>query len=169
MIVCMHCILPPDFFYMSAMDAVSMLYSSPPSELTCTVYSMYCVAVGMTVGLLQGTSPLVYVVFLIFESLSEGAHAWCGTIGMGILFPSLRFHAVGPHAVEGYPTPQICLALQLYCSLPGHINLLPPVFIEASCGYTGSLTRENPLRVSMDLMQGFVLSLRTRSQVCMVL
>ena len=67
MIVCMHCILPPDFFYMSAMDAVSMLYSSPPSKLTCTVYSMYCVAVGMTVGLLQGKSPpLVYVVFLIF-------------------------------------------------------------------------------------------------------
>ena len=84
MIVCMHCILPPDFFYMSAMDAVSMLYSSPPSKVTCTIYSMYCVAVGMTVGLLQGTSPLVYVVFLIFESLSEGAHAWCGTIGMGI-------------------------------------------------------------------------------------
>ena len=73
----------------------------------------------------------------------------------GIPFPSLRFHAVRPHAFEGYPTPQICLALQLYCSLLGHISLLSPVFFETSCGYTGSLTRENPLTVSMNLMHGF--------------
>ena len=29
------------------------------------------------------------------------------------------------------------------------------VFIETSCGYSGSLTPEDPLRVSMNLMQGF--------------
>ena len=153
MIVCMHCILPPDLLHVGHGCCQYAVFISP-IQTNLAVYSMYCVAVGMTVGFLQGTSPLVYVVFLNF--LNPCAHAWCGTIGMGILFPSLRFRAVGPHAVEGYPTPQICLALQLYCSLPGHISLLPPVFIGTTCGYTGSLTRENPLRVSMDLMQGFL-------------
>ena len=73
----------------------------------------------------------------------------------GIPFPSLRFHAMGPHAVEGYPTAHVCLALQLYCSSPEHISLLPPVLFGTTCGYTGSLTRESPLIVSMNLMQGF--------------
>ena len=53
------------------------------------------------------------------------------------------------------PHTQISLALQLYCSLPGYISLLAIIFIETSCGCTGSLTRQKRLRVSMDLMQGF--------------
>ena len=156
----MHCLYAlhstPEFFLHVSHGCCQLLYSSSAAKLICTVYSVYCVAVGMTVGLLQGRSPPSLCGLPdFFESLSEGAHAWCGTIGMGIISPSLRFHAVRPHAVEGYPTPQICLALQLYCSLLGHISLLPPVFIGTTCGYTGSLTRESPLRVSMDLMQGF--------------
>ena len=45
--------------------------------------------------------------------------------------------------------------MQFHCSLPRYMSLPPPVFVETSCGYTGGLTGENPLRVSMDLMQGF--------------
>ena len=68
---------------------------------------------------------------------------------------SLPLDSMGPHAVEEYPTPQIRLALQLYCSLPGYISFPPFVFIGTSCGYSGSLSQESPLTVSMDLMQGF--------------
>ena len=53
----------------------------------------------------------------LLESLSGGANAWTP-------LPSLRFHSAGPYAVERYPTPQRCVVLQLYCSLPGHISLI---------------------------------------------
>ena len=39
---------------------------------------------------------------------------------------------------------------------PSHVN------IETSCGYTSSLTRENPLRVCMDLMQGFCVEIENQ-------
>ena len=81
----------------------------------------------------------------------------------GIPLPSLIFQAEEPHAVEGYPTPRICLALQFHCSLLGHIGLPPPVFIETSCRYTGSLTGENLSECLWSSSKVFVLGFRTRS------
>jgi len=49
--------LPLNFFACQPRMHLLFLYSYPPSKLICIVYSMLCVAVGMTVGLLQGTSP----------------------------------------------------------------------------------------------------------------